>query len=319
MPSRMSPVVETRPNSVASNPWPSASVIWPPLFTASMMKRAAIGGLAREHAGKTARLGHELGSGNDPIHQPDPVRLLRADRVTRQHQLERATGPDETWQPLAAAVTGNQPEIDLWLSELRGVGGQTDRAGHGELAASTQRIAIDRGDDRLPEILEQVEDVLPPQRVVARARRRLLRQFVDVGSGHERLVSGTRQDDAANGRVVPQVQNRAAKLVERFGVERVEHLGPVDRHDSSRAVALDQQIHGVGVLEDPMLSALIHSAQAERHESEVYLQAECPSSVTFFVQFFTYAIASTHATPRAAPAVSATTSIASGVRPGVKL
>ena len=78
---------------------------------------------------------------------------------------------------------------------MRGVGRDAKRAGHRELAAAAEREAVDGGDDRLAEILDDVEDVLARQRVLAAGRRRLRGQLVDVGAGNKRLVARTGDDD----------------------------------------------------------------------------------------------------------------------------
>ena len=99
---------------------------------------------------------------------------------------------DEPRQSLCSAVSGHQTEIDFRLTEPRRVGRNTERAGHGEFATAAQRVAVDRRDHRLAEILDQVEHVLAGQRVIASRRRRLLQEFVDVGAGDERLVARIR-------------------------------------------------------------------------------------------------------------------------------
>ena len=120
------------------------------------------------------------------------MRLLRADRLSGQKELERRAGANQTRQTLGAAVAGDEPEIDLGLTELRRVGGDAKRARHRQLAAAAERVAVDRGDRRLAELLDEIEDLLAAERVVAPARRTLLRQLVDVRPGHERLLPRAR-------------------------------------------------------------------------------------------------------------------------------
>ena len=91
----------------------------------------------------------------------------RGDLFAGQQQFERAPLADDPRQPLRAGVAGDEPEIDFRLAELRGVGGDPDRARHRELAAAAQREAVDRGNDGLPHVLDQVEHVLPGDRVLA--------------------------------------------------------------------------------------------------------------------------------------------------------
>ena len=116
------------------------------------------------------------------------------------------------------------------------------RAGHRQLAAAAERVAVDRGDDRLAQVLDEIEDVLAAHRVLAAAGRRLHRQLVDVRAGDERLLARARHDHDPDAVVVPQREDRAPQLVERLRVERVQDLRPVDREDRDGAVALDQEV-----------------------------------------------------------------------------
>ena len=109
-----------------------------------------------------------------------------------EEHLERAAAADQPRQPLRAGIAGDDPEVDLGLPEPRRVGGDPERAGHRQLAAAAEREAVDRGDHRFAEVLDQVEDVLPRPRMFAAADRRLHRQLVDVGAGDERLLARTR-------------------------------------------------------------------------------------------------------------------------------
>ena len=138
---------------------------------------------------------------------------------------------------------GSSAEIDLRLTDPRRVGGDAKRARHRQLAPAAQRVAVDRRDHRLAEILDEIEDVLPGERMLAAGRRRLDGELVDVGPGDERLVAGAGQDDDANGFVAASRSRMARpQLVERGRVERVENLRPVDRDDGDGAVALDQKV-----------------------------------------------------------------------------
>ena len=88
------------------------------------------------------------------------MRFRRHHVLAGQQHLERAAAADQPRQPLRAGVAGDDAEIDLRLAEARGVGGDPDRAGHRQLAAAAEREAVDRGNDRLAEVLDQIEDVL---------------------------------------------------------------------------------------------------------------------------------------------------------------
>ena len=84
--------------------------------------------------------------------------------------------------------------------------------------------------------------MLAAQRVIAAARRRLRGQLVDVRARDEGLVPRSRHDHDADGVVVLQREHRAAQLVERLRVERVEDFRPVDRDGRDGSVAFDQDV-----------------------------------------------------------------------------
>ena len=65
-----------------------------------------------------------------------------------------------------------------------------------------------RGDRRLAEVLDEIEDLLAANRVLAAARRALLRQLVDVGAGNERLLPGAGDHDHADASSRPSVDER---------------------------------------------------------------------------------------------------------------
>ena len=58
-------------------------------------------------------------------------------------------GPDQPGEPLGAAGAGDDPEQDLGLAEHGVVGGEPDVGAQRQLAAAAERVAGDRGDDRL--------------------------------------------------------------------------------------------------------------------------------------------------------------------------
>ena len=88
----------------------------------------------------------------------------------------------------------------------------------------------------------EIEHVLPGDRVLAAAGRRLRRQLVDVGPGDERLLTGAGQNHRADAVVALQLEDGAPQLVERLRVQRVEDLGTVDGQDGDAAIALEQEV-----------------------------------------------------------------------------
>ena len=152
-------------------------------------------------------------------------RPRRGDRRAGQHQLQRLALADEPRQPLRAGVAGDQAEIDFRLSELRGVGGEPQRAGHRQLAAAAERVAVDRGDDRLAEVLDEIEDVLPGSAcsraavgVCAASSLMSAPATNDFSPAPVRMTART-----VSSRL--QIENGAAQLVERLAFSALRTFG----------------------------------------------------------------------------------------------
>ena len=170
------------------------------------------------------------------------MRFGRRDLAAGEQQFNRLALADQPRQTLRPGISRNQAEQNLWLSELRGLGRESQCAGHRQLAAAAEREAVNCRDDRLAEGLEQVEHVLAGQRVLAPAGRRLDTEFVDVGAGHERLVAGSGHDQHADGDVLLQFEDRPPQFVERLRIERVQHLGTIDGENRDGAIPIDEKV-----------------------------------------------------------------------------
>src|SRR6266404_1310933 len=94
------------------------------------------------------------------VDQPDAIGFLGADGLSRENELQGPALADQPRQALGATAAREQPQGDFRLAEPGFLGGQPDGAGHGRLAAAAERKAVDRGDDRLAEVLDQVEHLL---------------------------------------------------------------------------------------------------------------------------------------------------------------
>ena len=208
----------------------------------------ATGGLLGQDLGQRRHFGGQVRRRHDAVDEPETMRLLRADLLAGQKELERPAGADKTRQPLRAAVAGDEPEVDLRLAELRRVGGDAQRARHRQLAAAAERVAVDRGDRGLAELLDEIEDLLAAERVLAPARRTLLGQLVDVGAGHERLLARAGDDHHADGVIGFEHLERLAQFVERPQAQGVEDARTIDRHPRDGIVALDEEsLQRVGI------------------------------------------------------------------------
>src|SRR6266436_6111860 len=107
------------------------------------------------------------------VDQPDAIGFLSADGLSRQNELQGPALSHQAGQPLGTTTAGEQPQGDFRLAEPALLEGQPDGAGHCRLAAASQRKAVDGGDDRLAEVLDQVEHFLAEAaRVLGRSEER---------------------------------------------------------------------------------------------------------------------------------------------------
>ena len=91
---------------------------------------------------------HRLGR-HHLVDQADRERLVGLHEPAGEDQVLGLAGPDQPGQPLGAAGAGDDAEQDLGLAQHRVVGRDPDVGAQRELAAAAERVAGDRGDDRL--------------------------------------------------------------------------------------------------------------------------------------------------------------------------
>src|SRR3954467_13159942 len=103
------------------------------------------------------------------------MRLRGIDHGTGEEELERAALADEPRQPLRRTVAGHDAELHFRLAELRPIRRDAQMAAHGELAASTERETVDRGERGLRRDFEL------PERALAALRARLSLDGVLIG------------------------------------------------------------------------------------------------------------------------------------------
>ena len=97
-------------------------------------------------------------------------------------------------------------------------------------------------DHRLAEILDEIEDLLAEAARLLCLERRDMRELADVGAGDESLVAGACQDDAAYRGVVARILEGRPQILPGRRIQRVEHLGPIDRHIGDCAFFLVEDI-----------------------------------------------------------------------------
>ena len=144
------------------------------------------------------------------------------------------TEPDDARQPLRGPGAGDDPEAELRLAESGVIRGDADVARERELAAASERVAVDGRDRRPRKPLHRGKQRRVDRRepFVPRAPAHL----VDVRAGDERRVARTREDEHADLRPIGEIAQRGVTLVDGLEVQRVADGGAIERErrNSSR-------------------------------------------------------------------------------------
>src|SRR5574341_474344 len=189
------------------------------------------------------RLG--LAGGHHAVHEADPVRLLGRDRAPGQEQLEGPRPPDLPQETETEPPRRHDPQLDLLEAKARVLGGDPDVARGGQLRAPAERGAVDGGDDRHLERFEPREDTLgEPRHAPSRLRALDLLEGLEVATRDEDLVARSGEDHGLERLVLLEASERRPQLTDRPRIERVLHLGPLDRHRGHGARALHPDAPG---------------------------------------------------------------------------
>src|SRR6202165_3778708 len=177
--------------------------------------------------------------GYDLVHDPELVRAQRGHRRSGQRYLHRGVLAGGTRPPLRSAGARDDAEVDLRLAET-GVVPRDDQVAHQRhLAPAAQRVAVDRGDQRLAEPGER----RPTSGLLANKLidGRLLRPVADVGPRRAPLRPA-RQDHRPHAVVGIELGQRPSQLADQGGAQGVQDLGPVERHGRDRRLDLDEDV-----------------------------------------------------------------------------
>ena len=222
MPSRWSSVANRSKNASRSARSPALSGSSAAARTDRLAARTASGGIAAIAIGETERRVDRLRRRDDGRDETGRVRLVGRHRPAGQDQVHGPRHADRPRQTLRPAGAGHDPDPDLGLPELRIVAGHDEVARHGQLAAAPKRIAADRRDERDADRPQSIPRVERPLR--AQPLRGLVGQLDDVGTGGERPVAGTGQDDDPRPVVAIEVLERVGELRQQLEAERVARL-----------------------------------------------------------------------------------------------
>ena len=133
----------------ASNTSPSATGSRSDASTARFAPCTASGGCAAIVGRERGDLGVEVGFVDEPVAQPDAVRLLGVDARRGPDQLLRLARADDARQALRAAEVGQDAVLVLEQADLRAAREHADVARERELQPGAERVAVHRGDRRI--------------------------------------------------------------------------------------------------------------------------------------------------------------------------
>src|SRR6059036_1683385 len=102
-------------------------------------------------------MGNQIFGGSNLVDEANPPSFLRVDHFPRQNKLTGLAFSNEARKPLSPPVAWNDPQVHLRLTESRSGGGDPQGTRQRHLASPTQCIAVDRGQDGLPQGFDPIE------------------------------------------------------------------------------------------------------------------------------------------------------------------
>src|SRR5437016_8322938 len=105
---------------------------------------------------------------------------------------------DKPENTLRTAIALHYADLHFGLTEPRSFSGDSNRAGHRQFTATTERKTIHSSDDRLAEVFNEVSKRLAGPRFLFRRERCIVGHFADVRAGRKRLIPRSREGDATH-------------------------------------------------------------------------------------------------------------------------
>ena len=159
------------------------------------------------------------------------MRLLGAEDAAGQQQPHRELERHLPRQPVDAAGAGEQADARLRQPEAGMVGGDDDVARERQLEAAADGDAVDRGDHRLRavEVARDAPERRPRVALDVTAVGRPRGRDLEVVAGAERPLARPGEDRDPHVGVVAEVLPDLGELEVGLEVQRVHHLGAVQR------------------------------------------------------------------------------------------
>ena len=181
--------------------------------------------------GPPFRRGHQVRERHHLVDQPDPLRLLGAEEAAGQQEPHRDLERQLARQPVDAAGAGEQADARLGQPEAGVVGGDDDVARERHLQSAADGDAVDRRDHRLRalEVARDAPERRPGVALDVTAVGRPLGGDLEIVARRERPLAGPGEDRDPDVGVVAEVLPDLGELEVRLEVQRVHHLGAVQR------------------------------------------------------------------------------------------
>ncbi|MPM15563.1 hypothetical protein SDC9_61934 [bioreactor metagenome] len=172
-------------------------------------------------------LGHKLFGRINIGNQADFLGLGGADHLRGEDKLHGLGNAYDAGQTLSSAEAGGDAQAGLGLAELGLFAGETNIAGHGELAAPAQRETVNSRDDGLGHVLHLEENAAAQNAEFLSVHGSETLHLSDVGSGHKRTACAG-QNDHINFRIGFNLINCCAQFGKYLAVEGVQGFLAVD-------------------------------------------------------------------------------------------
>jgi hypothetical protein len=159
----------------------------------------------------------------------------------------------QLWQPLRSPVPRDDAETDLRQAEPGCRRSNADVGCHREFQPPAERVAVDGCNDGLCGPLHPIEQALLSQRSQLAALLRIVsREFLDIRSGDEGLLSGPGQRDDAHLGPFLRLFDGCSEFRNDGRVERIERFRPVDGQREQAIIEVFEDVrHGGEKLQRP--------------------------------------------------------------------
>ncbi len=175
------------------------------------------------------------------VDEADLRRLGRAQQFAGQQIFLRLGQADPLRPDDRTAIAGDQADADMGVADLRALGGKDDVAQQGDRRAQSDRMAVHPAHHRLFDVEQGGHDPLGLPRLMIEQMRvgGIMLHMGDVAAGRKGAAGAGQQHDVRP-IVAPGKGQRLGQFVMQVEIDRVQCLGPVERHHQQPPPPLQQ-------------------------------------------------------------------------------